>query len=1392
MFALAALVCFAGIPYTVRTQSSRDGFDPHPDGGPYFEVRKIAVQADGKMLITGSFSSLAPNGGPRILRAGFARLNPDGTLDEAFNPQINGNVNYIAFQSDGKILLSGGFTMIGGRARQYIARLDPLTGEADEFDAQITGGDVSAIAVQPDGKIIIAGRFDHAGGQARQGVARLDPVTGLADSFNSSIDNTPTSIAIQTDGKILISGYFSHVGGQARRGIARLDPVTGMVDDFNANQAGGSILGIAVQNDGKIVAVGGFTTLGGLPRRGIARLDPDTALADSFDPNPDYPVNVVAVQGDGKIVVGGWFDNIGGQNRSGVARLDPITGNADGLSSSDTLLVFGLAIQSDGKIVVGAVTQPPYTDVAIKRLEADGRVDKTLKAPLGINSLIYATAIQPDGKIVIAGEFDYVSGVFRHNIARLNTDGSVDLAFDPDADGTIYALAIQNDGRILVGGSFANIGGQDRNRIARLNPFNGSADGFDPDANGAVKTIAIGQDGKVLAGGQFDIIGGQTRHFIARLDAVSGLADPFDPDANGAVESLAVQADGKILAGGSFAGTSSIGGQNRSHIARLDPDTGGADPFDPNANGTVYLLALQSDGKIIVGGLFSGTNSIGGQPRNRIARLDPVTGRADRFNPSPNDRVNSVAIQANGKILVGGKFSGPDSIGGSGRDFLARLDPVSGLADSYDPEPNAAITSLCLLTDGKVLASGPFSIIGGGRRSRLARLTNNEGSVQSLQVTSSRISWTPGGARPEMFRTLFDYSLNGIDYFFLGNGAYSGGSWTLDGTDFHPDQNILYRARGYVASGMNNNSQGITESLSGSLAVAGPTTPTPTATATATLTPTIPPTNTPTATATATGTATPTPTPSPSPTACNLVRFQENFDSVVAPQLPAGWLSSFNVGSINCDPGTVCNLGSDWITDTSMPSTGPNAAFHDAPACSTDSYLDTPPFELGGGILYFRHFFDLEEEYDGGVIEVSVDGGPYADLLAAGGSFNFGGYNGTISPDFMSPIGNRRAWTGNSQGYVTTAVIFPSAYLGHTVTLRFRLTTDCSEGGAGWSIDSIEYVDNSGCPTPTPQMFTPTATSTATPSTPTPTPSVSPSQTPTPTVSPSPSPTPSVECTPSDAINDGSFENGGLPSTTWNDPQYSTNYGTPVCDMQFCGDGGGVSVPRSGDHWLWFGGSQLPESAAIGQDLIIPAGNASLRFWMRVGTVSAPFTDVLYLKVDDTIVESYPEPVAADPAYVLYVIDLNGFADGGSHNLRFEYIGLTDGVASYSLDDVELLFCPASGTPTDTPTSTPTASPTPTSRLRSRADFDGDGRTDVSVYRPSEGNWYYEGSTSGFAGVHFGEATDIPAPGDFDNDGKVDISVYRPSSGFWYRMNSSDNAVSFRQFWPQWRHPAGG
>src|SRR5206468_2937673 len=128
--------------------------------------------------------------------------------------------------------------------------------------------------------------------------------------------------------------------------------------------------------------------------------------------------------------------------------------------------------------------------------------------------------------------------------------------------------------------------------------------------------------------------------------------------------------------------------------------------------------------------------------------------------------------------------------------------------------------------------------------------------------------------------------------------------------------------------------------------------------------------------------------------------------------------------------------------------------FHNAPSCVTDSVLDTAEFHIPdvpfGMNAQFFHSFDFENGRDGAVLEISINGGRFTDIREAGGYAN---YNGTISTQFQSPIAGRAAWTGNSGGYVTAFVGIPLSTRNQNVVLRFRLATDCSGGGGGWSID---------------------------------------------------------------------------------------------------------------------------------------------------------------------------------------------------------------------------------------------------------------------------------------------------------------------------------------------------
>jgi uncharacterized delta-60 repeat protein len=813
---------------TARAQSALDGFDPNANG----TVRVVVVQPDGKILIGGDFTTLSPNGGLATVRNRIARLNPDGTIDSAFNPNANAPVLTIAVQADGKILAGGQFngaSSIGGATRNRIARLDGTTGAADSFDPN-ANSDVRSIVVQSDGKILAGGDFNGAnsiGGATRNRIARLDPTSGVADSFDPNADSTVYAIAAQPDGRILAGGAFNSIGGAARNRIARLDSTSGLADSFDPS-ASGDVRSIVLQADGKILAGGDFNganSIGGATRNRIGRLDPTTGAADSFDPNANSTVNAIAVQSDGKILAGGAFNganSIGGATRNRIGRLDPTTGAADSFDPNANSTVNAIAVQSDGKILAGgdfngANSIDGATRNRIARLETDGRLDQTLNLGIGSSDFVSATAVQADGKILIGGKFSSVLSVARNNIARLNTDGTLDTLFDPNANDTVNAIAVQADGKILAGGDFSGlncIGGQTRNRIARLDAVTGAADSFDPNADFSVNAIAVQADGKILVGGDFsglNSIGGATRNRIARLDATSGAADSFDPNATNTVNTIAVPADGKILVGGDFSGANSIGGAARNRIARLDATSGAADSFDPNANGAVDAIVVQPDGKILVGGEFSGANSIGGATRNLIARLE-ATGSADSLNPNATGTVvNTIALQADGKILAGGDFN---IVNAKPRNRIARLDATTGSPDAFNPNANGDVRSIAVQADGKILVGGDFngvSSIGGQARDFFARLTNPTAALQNLAATKSTITWTRAGSSPQFARVTFEYSTDNVSYAPLGNGVATGNDWTLTDLSFSIGQNFYIRARGHYRTGDTNGSESITE-----------------------------------------------------------------------------------------------------------------------------------------------------------------------------------------------------------------------------------------------------------------------------------------------------------------------------------------------------------------------------------------------------------------------------------------------------------------------------------------------------------------------------------------------------------------------------------------------------
>ena len=184
--------------------------------------------------------------------------------------------------------------------------------------------------------------------------------------------------------------------------------------------------------------------------------------------------------------------------------------------------------------------------------------------------------------------------------------------------------------------------------------------------------------------------------------------------------------------------------------------------------------------------------------------------------------------------------------------------------------------------------------------------------------------------------------------------------------------------------------------------------------------------------------------------------FSENFDGVNPPALPPGWTASNAI-----DPDGIL-----WVTSNDgepFPSfdSSPNAAFVNDPDSISDKRLDSPsiPIHSDTAQLSFRHNLDLESGFDGGVLEISIGGGAFQDILDAGGSFVLTGYTHTISSFFQSPIAGRRAWSDYSGGFVTTTVNLPADAAGQNIVLRWRMGSDNSVSYAGWRLDTVKITE---------------------------------------------------------------------------------------------------------------------------------------------------------------------------------------------------------------------------------------------------------------------------------------------------------------------------------------------
>jgi uncharacterized delta-60 repeat protein len=468
-----------------------------------------------------------------------------------------------------------------------------------------------------------------------------------------------------------------------------------------------------------------------------------------------------------------------------------ITADGFNINGSGSVTISGdgvkaVAVQPwDRKIIIGGSFTlstggaSPVTRSNLARLNFDGSLDTafTAEADGPVNAIvIQLDKNNPDAPdknpILTGGSFTSITWtpplgglpqqVNRKGVAQLSAVNGLPTPFDPGTgNGSTVVNAIAVDpatGSIVLGGSFTEMAASPCRNIARVSSGGAFQSDFSKGVTGgAVYAIVVLEGSRTVAGGSFSRLVGDSADkphgYLAKFDDRGVPDTSFVPAPSGTVRALALQPDGSLIMGGDF---SSVNAKERLHLARVDGD-GDLDGFDPGIGGSaasVAAVAMQPDGKILIGGSFDSILHPSGAPvlgevtatRKGVARLRLNGAVEDGIDPAPDAAVSALAVQPDGKFLIAGGFASVFANGpgpGKPRTRLARFYPFGDLDEDVYPIGKAIVGntflnmfSLSLDDSGRLtIASGmdTFSI-GGLPQGDIFRLSPNWDRVEPLAL----------------------------------------------------------------------------------------------------------------------------------------------------------------------------------------------------------------------------------------------------------------------------------------------------------------------------------------------------------------------------------------------------------------------------------------------------------------------------------------------------------------------------------------------------------------------------------------------------------------------------------------------------------------------------------
>jgi uncharacterized delta-60 repeat protein len=521
-------------------------------------ITAATFQPDGKLIMAGNFMRYNDQPVTNLIR-----LQTNGRIDPTFDAtaKTNGQISMIEVQADGKILLGGSFsTFKNSLLNRQLIRLNADGTLDNTFTApeivRYGFSSVDLFRAQPDGKVLVYG-YGLNPGIAEPVLIRLNKNGSRDTSFHYNAQlpegERLTAFAAQADGKIYVAGSFTSFAGKPLKHIVRLTPA-GSVDDsfktpgflhYDANQPA-YITALVPSVDGTLLVGGSFYYCGTYPTSGIARLKKDGRIDSSFQVSYNYMPQVITKLDTtaGSLLAGGLFYADGNQfmlmrfRKDGSA--DPTFTSPVAQPSNKTRYnPMAFSTLPDKSIAMGGDFGAYYDGTyhsGFAHFFEDGRVDPSIKAKFQQIGTVYKTLVTKEGKILVGGNFDLYGTKPVSNLVRLLPSGVLDSTFQNTTgpDGIVTQIAETADSEIIISGGFQNVGGHSSSYLARLLQ-DGTLDtrflsGSRPNSD-EINSLLPLPDGKLMVGGHFRSFGGYASRGIVRLLADGSLDHTFQTPA---------------------------------------------------------------------------------------------------------------------------------------------------------------------------------------------------------------------------------------------------------------------------------------------------------------------------------------------------------------------------------------------------------------------------------------------------------------------------------------------------------------------------------------------------------------------------------------------------------------------------------------------------------------------------------------------------------------------------------------------------------------------------------------------------------------------------------------------------------------------------------------------